>query len=100
MLCTAASGNCSGRQLCLLPWVVCCALLADRKALGRQQGAAAAAQRRTEGSLVQLLLLAWLREGKERILQGLGGDKEEEEETFTPSRCCYCCPSDWELLPY
>lgn len=100
MLRTAASGNCSGRQLCLLPWVVCCALLADRKALGRQQGAAAAAQRRTEGSLVQLLLLAWLREGKEKILQGLGGDKEEEEETFTPSRCCYCCPSDWELLPY
>lgn len=58
-----------------LPWVMCCVLLPDRKALGRQQGVAtaAAAQRRTERFLVQLLFLAWLREGKERILQGLRG---------------------------
>lgn len=54
---------------------MCCVLLPDRKALGRQQGVAtaAAAQRRTERFLVQLLLLAWLRKGRERIPQSLGG---------------------------
>lgn len=97
---------CSFRELQLkaalfasLPWVMCCVLLPDRKALGRQQGVAtAAAAQRTERFLVQLLVPVWLREGKERILQGLG-DGQEEEETFTLSRCCYSCPSGRELLP-
>lgn len=68
---------CSFRELQLkvalfasLPWAMCCILLPDRKALGRQEGVttAAAAQRRTEQFLVQLLFLAWLRDGKESIL--------------------------------